>query len=229
MHVMETRFEATQEGPMVSAVMVMPEQPAALMALGHGAGAPIHSQLMVRLAATLAEQGVATFRYNYPYSENMDGDYVYGMLDSLDVLLDTLTSAIGAAQRMAPDLPIFLGGRSMSSQLVTKAMARDPWPDVLGLVLYVFPMKWNDLFDDTVGHLQHVSVPMLFVQGDRDELTDITEFRRVLGGLDSGASVHVVEGVDHSYDLPDGGAYEGRDPLAEVASVTAAWIRGRLT
>ena len=224
----ETTFEASPGGPAVSAVLVMPERPAALMVLGHGAGAPIHTRLMVKLAEGLADHGVATFRYNYPYSESMEGDYVYGMLDTLDVLLDTLGSAIGVARRLAPELPLFLGGRSMSSQLMSTALARDPWPDVLGLVLFVFPMRWHDLFDDTVGHLQRVPVPMLFVQGSRDDLTDVDELRHVLAGLDSSASLHVVEGADHSYDLPDGTADEGRDVLAEVASVTAKWIRERL-
>ena len=150
------------------------------------------------------------------------------MLDALDVLLDTLGSAIGAARRLAPELPLFLGGRSMSSQLISTAMVRDPWPDVLGVVLFVFPMRWHDLFDDTVGHLQRVPVPMLFVQGSRDDLTDVDELRHVLARLGGSASLHVVEGADHSYDLPDGTVDEGRDVLAEVASVTAEWIRERL-
>ena len=212
----------------MSAVLVMPERPAALMVLGHGAGVPIHTQLMAELARGLAHNGVATFRYNYPYSEGMEGDYEYGMLDPLDVLLDTVDSAIVTAKRLAPELPLFLGGRSMSSQLMTTAMAREPWPDVLGLVLYVYPMRWHDLFADTVGHLGHVPVPMLFVQGDRDELTDIAELRQELGALEGSASIHVVDGADHSYELPDGSADEGRDALAEVASVAGAWISERL-
>ncbi len=224
----ETRFEATPGGPAVSGVVVMPERPAALVVLGHGAGAPIRTRLMVKLAERLAGHGVATFRYNYPYSEGMCGDYVYGMLDPLDVLLETLRSAVDAARRLAPELPLFLGGRSMSSQLMTTAMAREPWSNVLGLVLYVFPMRWHDLLDDTVGHLRHVPMPMLFVQGDRDDLTDVGELRQALEPLGNRASVRVLEGADHSYDLSDGTAEEGRDVFAEVASVTAAWIRQRL-
>ncbi len=227
--VTETRFEATPGGPNVSAVLVMPEQPVALMVVGHGAGVPIHRPLMVKLAEYLGDRGVATFRYNYPYNEELEGDYAFGMLDSLDVLLATVSSARGHAKRLAPILPLFLGGRSMSSQLVTAAMVREEWPDVLGLVLYVFPMRWHDLFSDTIGHLQHVPVPMVFVHGGRDELTDLAELQPVLEGLGSKASLHVVEGADHSYGMSDGSGDVERDALCEVASVTAAWIRGRLT
>ena len=84
----------------------------------------------------------------------------------------------------------------MSSQVVSLAMARERWPDINGVVLYVFPMRWRVLLDDTISHLQRVPVPMLVVQGDRDDLTDLRELRPFLADFGERASLRVVEGAD---------------------------------
>ena len=117
----------------------------------------------------------------------------------------------------------------MSSQIMSLALTREDWPNVRGVVLYVFPMRWHVLLEDTVSHLQRVSVPMLFVQGGRDEeLTDLRELQHVLEGVGSRASLHVIEGADHSYDLPVGPGRTRLDALSEVTSVTAEWIHRQL-
>ena len=226
--VSESKLVSTPKGPQVSTVLVMPDQAKAMMVLGHGAGTPIHSPLMAQMADSLAKQGIVTFRYNYPYSEIMETDYAPGTLDSLEVLLATTRSARNAAKVLAPDLPLFLGGRSMSSQLMSLAMTREDWPDVRGVVLYVFPMRWHDLLEDTVSHLRRIPAPMLFVQGSCDDLTDVGELRVVLEGIGSRASLHVVGGADHSFDMPFGSERTRSDAMSEVASVTAAWIRQQL-
>ena len=226
--VTKSRLLATPEGTEVTAILVEPEDAIALMALGHGAGTQIQEPLMVQMADALANERIATFRYNYPYSERMEAAYSPAIIDSLDVLLATTNSARNAARALSPNLPLFLGGRSMSSQVMSLAMARERSPDVRGVVLYVFPMRWHVLLEDTVGHLQRVPVPMLFVQGDRDHLTDLRELRPILDGLGGRASLHVVEGADHGYDLPSESSKTKLDALSEVASVTAAWMRRQL-
>ena len=183
---------------------------------------------MVQMAEALADQGIATFRYNYPYSESMT-TYSPDMIDSLDVLLATTRSAKSAGAALSLDFPLFLGGRSMSSQVVSLALAHEYWPDVRGVVLYVFPMRWRNLLENTVSHLQRVPVPMLFVQGGRDEeFADLRELQHVLDGLGNRATLHVIEGADHFYDLPVGSDRTRLDALSEVASVTAAWMRSQL-
>ncbi len=183
---------------------------------------------MVQMAEALADQRIATFRYNYPYSESMT-TYSPDMIDSLDVLLTTTGSAKRTAAAMPLGLPLFLGGRSMSSQVVSLALTREYWPEVRGMVLYVFPMRWHNLLANPVSHLQRVPVPMLFVQGGRDEeFTDLQELEPVLDGLGDRATLHVVEGADHFYDLPAGSDRTRLDALSEVASVTAAWMRRQL-
>ena len=117
----------------------------------------------------------------------------------------------------------------MSSQVVSLAMARENWPDVRGVALYVFPMRWRNLLADPVAHLESVRVPMLFVQGGRDEkFCDLRELRPVLDGLGNKAHLHVVEEADHFYDMPEGLGRTRMDALSEVASVTAAWVRRQL-
>ena len=183
---------------------------------------------MAQMAEALADQKIATFRYNYPYSETMTA-YSPDMIDPLDVLLSTTSSALNAAKALSLDLPLFLGGRSMSSQVVSLAMAREDWPDVRGVVLYVFPMRWGNLLGDTVGHLQRIRVPMLFVQGGRDEeFCDLREIQPVIDGLGNRASLHIVEGADHFYDMPAWSGKTRLDALSEVASGTAAWVRRQL-
>ena len=215
-------------GAELATILVEPEDAIALMVLGHGAGTPIQAPLMVQMAQALADEGISTFRYNYPYSERMEAAYSPATIDSLDVLLATVSAARDAANALLRDLPVFLGGRSMSSQVMSLAMARERWPEVRGVVLYVFPMRWRVVMEDTVGHLQRVTVPMLFVQGDRDPEADLQELGPVLDTLGDRASLHVVEGADHGYGLPAESGSTQKDALSEVASVTAAWIRRQL-
>ncbi len=226
--VTESKMLAAPDGPEVTTILVKPDDAIALMVLGHGSVTPVHRPLMVQLCEALARQRVATFRYNYPYSEDMT-TYSPSMIDPLDVLLATTNSAKKVAKSLTLDLPLFLGGRSMSSQVVSLAVTRENCPEVRGVVLYVFPTRWRNLLDDTVSHLCLVSVPMLFVQGGRDEeYADLAELQRVLDGLGDRASLHVVEGADHFYDLPVESGRAREDALAEVALVTAAWIRRQL-
>ena len=212
----------------VSTILVEPRNPIALMVLGHGAGTPIHSSQMEELAEALAILQVATFRYNYPYSENMTA-YYSGIVDPVDVLIATVTSAKSAAEALLPDLPLFLGGRSMSSQVVSLAMAREEIPNVSGIVLYVYPTRWAELLDDPVSHLERVSSPALFVQAGCDqEYDDLDELQPVLNGLGGQVSLHVVAGADHFYNLPRDSGRTRIDALSEVAAVTARWMRNQL-
>ncbi len=226
--VTEHRLPVTSAGTDVTAILVEPEDAFALMVLGHGAGTPMQAPLMAQMAEALADERIATFRYNYPYSERMDAAYSPATIDSLDVLLATTNSARNAAKTLSPDLPLFLGGRSMSSQVMSLAVANERWPDVRGVVLYVFPMRWHVILEDTVSHLQRVPTPMLFVQGDRDHETVLRELSPILDSLGDHATLHVVEGADHGYDLPDQSGKTRLDALSEVASVTAGWIRRQL-
>ena len=226
--VAESSMAVSSNGTEVTTFLVEPDDAVALMVLGHGSGTPAHYPLMVEMAEALADQRIATFRYNYPYSEGMAA-YDPNELDTLDVLLATTRTARAAAASLSLDLPLFIGGRSMSSQVVSLAMSQEDWSDIHGVVLYVFPMRWQVLLEDTVGHLPQVPAPMLFVQGGRDEeYANVQELQTVLDNLDGRASLHVVEGADHDYDLPPKSGRTRSDALTEVATVTAKWVQNTL-
>ena len=220
----EHQLHATPDGPEVTAILVAPDDAFALLVLGPGAGTPINRPLMVQLANALARNGVATFRYNYPYGER-GSVYSVEEIDPLNVLLTTTTAAVETAQALLPDLSLFLGGRSMSAQVVSLALTREDWPKVRGAALYVFPSRWRHVLAEPSEHLATVPVPMLFVQGDNDEEAPIPEIKAVVEGLGSAASLHVVEGADHSYNSPPSTGRTQADAIAEAASATAAWMR----
>ena len=227
--VTEGRVVVPASGSEVSTVLMEPDDPIALMLLGHGAGTPMQSPLMVQTAEAFAEQRIATFRYNYPYSENT-ATYSPGETDPLEVLLSTAIAAKSAVADLSLDLPLFLGGRSMSSQVLSLALTSESWPDVRGVVLYVFPTRWLNVLENPVRHLHRVPVPMLFVQGARDtEITDLSELQSAMDGFSSPATLHVVEAADHFFDPPGGSTITRSDFLSEVASVTVEWIRKQLT
>ncbi len=224
----ESRMSATPNGPEVATILVEPNDPVALMVLGHGAGTPIYSPTMAKMSEALADHRIATFRYNYPYSESMI-TFHPELIDPLDVLLDTTSSAKNAAKDLSHDLPLFLGGRSMSSQVVSLAMTREDWRDVRGIALYVYPTRWRNLLENTVNHLQRVQAPMLFVQGGCDEeFADLKELQSILDEIGSRASLYIVEGADHFYNLPKESGKGQLNTLSEVASVTSEWIQGKL-
>ena len=102
--VTESKMPATADGPDVTTILVKPDDAIALLVLGHGSGTPIHRPLMVQLCEALAREQVATFRYNYPYSEGMT-TYSPSMIDPLDVLLATTNSAKNVAKSLAPNVP----------------------------------------------------------------------------------------------------------------------------
>ena len=136
------------------------------------------------MAQALARHHIATFRYDYPYSHKLQDGYTQDFIDPLELLLATTRAAIQAAQDLAPHLPLFLAGRSMSGQVMSLLLARKSMPHVRGLICYVYPNRWHALLPDTLAHLPHVPVPMLFIQGARDpDYCDLPELQTVLNQL----------------------------------------------
>ena len=219
----ELVFPVMEDGPEVSAILTRPSDGAAILVLGHGAGTPILHPLMAETAIALANEGIATFRFNYPYSERGDVSD-YKNIDPLEILLATARSAVNVAAGTAPELPLFVGGRSMSSQVMSLAVAQGAIETVRGVVLMVFPMRWHELLDDTVEHLRNISVPMLFVQGDRDHLTELSELHPVLVGLGEQATLFVVEGADHFYNMLASSGKTRGHALSQAAGGIREWM-----
>ena len=235
----------TRSGPHLPALLHQPNNPLALMLFGHGAGTPMRAPLMDRMAEALARHHIATFRYDYPYSHRLQDGYAEDLIDPLEVLLQTTRAAAQAARALAPDLPFFLGGRSVSGQVMSLLLARQPCPHVRGLICYVYPNRWRVLLRDTVAHLPHVPVPTLFIQGARDpEYSDLTQLQSLIDqprsqpisgepvrsprSTVSNHTLHVIPGADHSFNLPPHSPKTQHHAIQEAASVTATWIQIQL-
>ena len=206
--------------PPVSGMMVGAPDAAALLVLGHGAGAPMTHPFMEALASALAVQGISTLRYNFAYMEAGRQ-----RPDHLRKLLAVVASALRAGGECARRLPLFAGGKSMGGRMTSTLVAQRADRRLAGLVLFGFPLHAPGRRGTERGeHLAQVPCPMLFHQGTRDRLADLDLLRPLLEGLGPRATLHVVEGGDHSLGMLKRSGRTLDDVLAEVACVTRRWI-----
>jgi predicted alpha/beta-hydrolase family hydrolase len=178
----------------------------------------MRTPMLQTIAERLAENNIATFRYNFPYSENKRGR------DSRDVCMATIRSAITAAEKAAPDLPILAGGHSFSGRMTTTAASEYPLENVKGVVLFAFPLHPAGEPDTKrAEHLSNVRVPMLFLSGTRDALADTDLLVPTIRNLGSRARLHLLETADHSFKILKRTRRNTEDVFDEVARVTAKW------
>lgn len=211
------RFLATPSKGEVSALLTRPADATYLLILGHGASSNMRTPLLEKLAEHLATQTIATFRYNFPYSENKRGR------DPNPVCVATIRSAVNAAREAAPDLPLLAGGHSFSGRMTTTAASEEPLEGVKGIVLFAFPLHPPGAPDTKrADHLTNVTVPMLFLSGTRDQFSEglIEPTVKKLGKL---ATLHLVETADHSFKILKRTRPSTEDVFAEIARVTAEW------
>ncbi len=207
-------------GP-VSALLLRPSGAWLLYVLAHGAGAGMRHAFMNDIAEALAEQGIATLRYQFPYVETGGG-----RPDSPAVAEATVRAAVAAARSAAPDLPLVAGGKSYGGRMTSNAMAHAPLDGVRGIVFLGFPLhppKRPGV--SRAEHLGRVEVPMLFLQGTRDELATLDLLTPLVADLGSRATLHIVEGADHGFAVLKRSGRSHADVLAELAGTTAEWAR----
>ncbi len=217
------RFVATSSKGEVGGLLLRPEGVRALLVLAHGAGAGMEHSFMTDAAEALAARGVATLRYQFPYS-------AAGRRapDPAPVLEATVRSAVAAGAAAAPDLPIFAGGKSMGGRMTSRAAAAGSRIPVHGIVFFGFPLHaaGKPPGVERAAHLPDVQVPMLFLQGTRDALADLELMRAVCGGLPS-ATLHVVEGADHGFHVPKKSGRTDAQVIEDLAQMVADWIETR--
>ena len=228
--------------PPVSGIVVDAAEAVALLVLGHGAGAPMTHPFMERLAEALAGEGIATLRYNFAYMEAGRR-----RPDHIRRLLAVVRSALRAGRESADGLPLFAGGKSMGGRMTSTLVAeraqvvgggtgeaprRSVKPaigDLRGLVFFGFPLHAPGRRESVRGdHLAHVPCPMLFHQGTRDRLADLDLLRPLIERVGTRATLHVVDGADHSLGMLKRSGRTQDDVLADVAGVTRRWIEGVL-
>lgn len=214
----ELKFLATPEKGEVSALLMRPENASHVLVLGHGASTNMRHKTLQTIAENLAEQGIATFRYNFPYSEN--GTY----RDSTATCVATIRSAVAAAHDAAPDLPILAGGHSFGGRMTTTAASEEPLENVVGIVLFSFPLHMPGKPDtNRAEHLSNVTVPILFLSGTRDTLAELGLLQPVVKKLGKQATLHLLDTADHSYKILKKTRKSDEDVFAEMARVTKDW------
>ena len=219
------RMQFTVEGGgEVSALLMLPAEARVMLALAHGAGAGMAHPFLASLAAELAAAGVATLRYQFPYMEQRRR-----VPDSPAVLTATVRAAVRTAAEAAPRLPLIAGGKSMGGRMTSQAAAQQPLEGVRGLVFFGFPLHPpNKPGTKRAEHLKQVTVPMLFLQGTRDTLADLTLLKPICKDLGARATLHIIETADHSFHMLKKSGKTDAEALRELAQTTASWQASKL-
>jgi predicted alpha/beta-hydrolase family hydrolase len=215
----ELEIEIENAAP-VSALLTRPAQPRACFVFAHGAGAGMTHAFMETVASGLAERGVATLRYQFPYMEKGSR-----RPDSPVVAQAAVRAAVAEAARRCPGLALIAGGKSFGGRMTSQAQATAPLAGVRGLAFFGFPLHpTGKPSRERAKHLADIHVPLLFLQGTRDSLAEMELLEPVVRGLGTSASLHKVEGADHSFHVL---ARSGRNDdavMREILDKLVAWM-----
>ena len=197
----------------VSAELIEPDKPVCIVTLAHGAGAGMNHDFMVTLSKELADREIATLRFNFPFMENKKG-----RPDSPAVAHKAIEGAIHKAHELFPSLPLFAAGKSFGGRMSSQYLATQPPVDVRGLIFFGFPLHQSGKPSvDRAEHLKLVKVPMLFLQGSRDELATYELIEEVCGALRL-ATLIKVEGANHAFKAGK------QDIIPVLADASKVWI-----
>jgi predicted alpha/beta-hydrolase family hydrolase len=204
----------------VSGLLLVPPDAIALYLFAHGAGAGMTHKTMESNAQGLAARGIATLRYQFLYMEKGSK-----RPDPPRLAHAAVRAAAAKAFELAPDLPLFAGGRSFGGRMTSQAQALDPLPHVRGLAFLGFPLHpAGKPGIERAAHLAEIVVPMLFVSGERDALAELDLLNPVVAGLGDRATLHLVARADHSFKVAAKSGRTAADAEAEALDALAAWI-----
>ena len=204
----------------VSGLLQTPPDARACYVMAHGAGAGMAHPFMEAMANEFATHGIATLRYQFPYMEQGSK-----RPDAPRLAHATVRAAVAEASRLTPGLALFAGGKSFGGRMTSQAQAASPLPGVRGLVFLGFPLHPAGKTSDERGaHLFDVQVPMLFLQGTRDELADLALLQTLVGKLGACATLELFQDADHSFHVPARTGRKDSQIRAEIADALADWI-----
>ena len=204
----------------VSALLQVPSDARACYVLAHGAGAGMTHPFMQAVADGLAERGIATLRYQFPYMERGSR-----RPDAPPLAHATVRAAVAEAARRVPELPLIAGGKSFGGRMTSQAQASAALPGVRALAFLGFPLHPPKQPSVTrAAHLQRIDVPMLFLQGTRDELADLALLQAQIQKLAGRAELALFADADHSFHVPKRSGRNDADVLTGVSGTLATWI-----
>jgi hypothetical protein len=206
-------------GRRVSGLLQMPAGATCCYVLAHGAGAGMAHPFMAAVADELAERGIATLRYQFPYMEQGSK-----RPDASALAQTTVRAAVAKAGELARGLPLIAGGKSFGGRMTSQAQAAAPLDGVRGLAFLGFPLHpAGKPSADRAKHLAGVKVPMLFLQGTRDTLADLTMLKPTVAGLGKRATLRLFEEADHSFHVPARTGRKDPEVRREMLDAFAAW------
>ena len=206
----------------VSGLLQTPPRARACYVLAHGAGAGMNHPFMASVAAELAQGGIATLRYQFPYMERGSK-----RPDPPALAHAAVRAAAAAAAHARPKLPLIAGGKSFGGRMTSQAQAADPLPGVRGLAFLGFPLHpAGRPSQDRAKHLFDVEIPMLFLQGTRDTLAALDQLEPLCKALGRRATLKLFQEADHSFHVPARTGRKDAEVRGEVLDTLAAWIDG---
>jgi predicted alpha/beta-hydrolase family hydrolase len=204
----------------VSGLLMLPKGARALYVLAHGAGAGMAHPFMAAISVALAERRIATLRYQFPYMERGSR-----RPDSPAIAEATVRAAVAEARALAPNLPLFAGGKSFGGRMTSQAEAHEAL-GVEGLAFLGFPLHPPGARGE---HLAAVKIPMLFLQGTKDEFAGLDLLQPLVKRLGRKAKLHLIEDGNHSFRVPAKSGRKEADVIAELADTLAAWMERIVT
>jgi predicted alpha/beta-hydrolase family hydrolase len=211
---------AVNAAVVVSALLQDPPAARACYVLAHGAGAGMDHPFMVAVAAALAQRGIATLRYQFPYMERRGR-----RPDPPQLAQATVRAAVARAVQLLHPVPLVAGGKSFGGRMTSQAQASAPLPGVRGLVFVGFPLHpAGHPSHDRAKHLFQVQIPMLFLQGARDPLASPEEIGAVGKTLGKRATLKIFAGADHSFHVPARSGRTDAQVVGDVVAALATWL-----
>lgn len=204
----------------ISGLLIRPPQTRACFVFAHGAGAGMTHPFMETFAVGLGERGIATLRYQFPYMEKGSR-----RPDSPLVAQAAVRAAVAEAGRCCPGLALIAGGKSFGGRMTSQAQASAPLAGIHGLAFLGFPLHpAGKPSSDRAAHLDNIRIPMLFLQGTRDNLAEVKLLGPVVARLGRSASLHWVDGADHSFHVLARSGRNDREVMSEILDTFAAWV-----
>ena len=204
----------------VSGLLTAPSGARACYVFAHGAGVGMAHPFMAAIAEELGTRGVATLRYQFPYMEQGAK-----RPDPPAVAQAAVRAAVDDAGRLMSGVPLFAGGKSFGGRMTSQAQADAPLPGVRGLIFFGFPLHpAGKPSDARAKHLFDVQVPMLFLQGTRDALAELSLLEPLIARLGPRATLRLFQDADHSFHVPARSGRNDADVRRELCNRTAEWI-----